>query len=187
MIHDLSPETEAQCSGAVQRRESAQRPFLTIQPARLPPQPALVKNKTKHCFYLPTKNPPWVPTACQSRAHLLLAGQSRPAVSAPLCHGCIPVYPRLRSPSGPALSFFLCAYVVLPGLEDLASTPLSPLVSGSVLDCLRPSRFRPPSDSVLYTIWHTPSSRSHCFGCEFTLWTGSEVKPSPLWNNARSG
>ena len=115
-----------QCGQAVAKGGCAQRPFLTIQPARLPPNLHWLKKQNKTLLLPPNSR-----THRGSQLHVAAgptssAGQSRPAVPAPLCHGCIPLLPlRLRSPFPTAFPL-LSGHTVLPGLEDLASTPLSP-------------------------------------------------------------
>lgn len=54
------------CKGARVLRDSSNHPT-----SQAPAQPALVKNKQKHCFYLPTQEPTVGPNCMSQQAHLL--------------------------------------------------------------------------------------------------------------------
>ena len=57
------------------------RPFFTIQPARFPPNLHWQKTLASTPLAPQLKNPPWVPTACPSRARLLyLAVKAHPSL-----------------------------------------------------------------------------------------------------------
>lgn len=153
-----------QCGQAIAKGGCAQRPFFTIQPARLPPKLHWLKkqNKTKHCFYLPTQEPTTGPNCLLRQGPTPLLGSQGPPVSAPLRLPLLSL--RLCSPFPTAFPL-LPVLTVLPGLEDLASIPVShPLASGSVPDCSR------PHSSVLpLTLCYTPSGTHHLLS-DHTVW-----------------
>ena len=118
-----------QCGQAIAKGGCAQRLFFTIQPARLQPNLHWLKKKKKkkkHCFYLPTQEPTTGPNCLSRQGPTPPLGSPGPPVSAPLRLPLLPLC--LRSPFPTAFPL-LSVHTVLPGLEDLASIPLSPTSS----------------------------------------------------------